>query len=176
MNYCTDFWNVLAQFHAEIEDTNFDLASVRRLLPEIQSPVLVVGAGQGLIVEELRKRGFECEGVDLSPEMIQQAKLRRGISLVQADAKAMPFPTASYATIIYATGVVDFTAEDDEIRSILAEGRRVVKESGKIFVAFYKTSAVQADLLELVRLIRDHRAAFRESLEINLLNPVQLVA
>ena len=115
MNYCTDFWNVLAQFHAEIEDTNFDLASVRRLLPELQSPVLVVGAGQGLIVEELRKRGFECDGVDLSPEMIRQARLRRGISLVQADAKAMPFSTASYATIIYATGVIDFTAEDVEI-------------------------------------------------------------
>ncbi len=176
MNYCTDFWNVLAQFHAEIEDTNFDLASVRRLLPEIQSPVLVVGAGQGLIVEELRKRGFECDGVDLSPEMIRQAKLRRGISLLQADAKAMPFPPASYATIIYATGVVDFTAEDDEIRAMLAEGRRVVKESGKIFVAFYKTSAVQKDFLELVRLTRDHRLAFRESLEINLLNPVQMVA
>jgi SAM-dependent methyltransferase len=167
---------VLAQFHAEIEDTSFDLASVRRLLPEIQSPVLVVGAGQGLIVEELHKRGFECHGVDLSSEMIRQAKLRRRISLVQADAKAMPFPTASYETIIYATGVVDFTAEDDEIRAILAEGRRVVKESGKIFVAFYKTSAVQEGFLELVRLIRDHRAAFRESLEINLLNPVQMVA
>jgi hypothetical protein len=40
MNYCPDFWNVLAQFHAEIEDTNFDLASARRLLPEISSSVL----------------------------------------------------------------------------------------------------------------------------------------
>ena len=50
MSYCSDFWNVLARFHAEVEDSNFDLASVRRLLPEIESPVLVVGAGQGLIV------------------------------------------------------------------------------------------------------------------------------
>jgi len=176
MNYCSEFWNVLAQFHADIEDTNFDLASARRLLPEIKSPVLVVGAGQGLIVEELRKHGFEGDGVDLSSEMIRQAKLRRGITLVLADAKALPFPAGSYETIIYATGVVDFTAEDVEIRAMLAEGRRVVKESGKILVAFYKTSAVQAEFLELVRLIRDHRAAFRESLEINLLNPVQLVA
>ena len=143
MNHCSDFWNVLARFHAEVEDANFDLASVRRLLPEIQSPVLVVGAGQGLIVAELRKHGFECDGVDLSSEMIRQAKLRRGISLVQADAKAMPFPPASYQTIIYATGVVDFTAKEDDIRAMLTEGRRVVNESGKIFVAFYKASAVQ---------------------------------
>jgi hypothetical protein len=28
MSHCSDFWNALAQFHAEVEDTNFDLASV----------------------------------------------------------------------------------------------------------------------------------------------------
>jgi hypothetical protein len=65
MSYCSDFWNTLAQFHAEFEDSNFDLASVRRLLPEMVSPVMILGAGHGLIVEELRKRGYESEGVDL---------------------------------------------------------------------------------------------------------------
>jgi len=175
MSYCSEFWNVLAQFHAEVEDSNFDLASVRRLLPEIESPVLVVGAGQGLIVAELRKCGYECDGVDLSSEMIRQAKLRRGITLVQADAKAMPFPAASYETIIYATGVVDFTAEENAIRAMLTEGRRVVNRSGKVFVAFYKTSAAQEEFLELVGLISDHRLAFRESLEVYLVNPIQMV-
>ncbi len=53
MSDYSDFWNALAPFAAEIEDSNFDLASVRRLLPEIKSPVLVVGAGQGLIVAEI---------------------------------------------------------------------------------------------------------------------------
>ncbi len=176
MSYCSDFWNVLAQFHAEVEDSNFDLASVRRLLPDVESPALVVGAGQGLIVAELRKHGFECDGVDLSSEMIRQAKLRRGITLVQADAKAMPFPPGSYQTIIYATGVVDFTAEEDEIHAMLTEGRRVVKGSGKVFVAFYKSSAAQEGFLQMVGLTDDHRLAFRESLEVYLMNPVQMVA
>jgi hypothetical protein len=175
MNHCSDFWNALAQFHAEIEDTNFDLASIRRLLTEVESPVLIVGAGQGLIVEELRKSGYQCDGVDLSSEMIRQAKVRRGITLVEADAKAMPFPTASYATIIYATGVVDFTAEDEEIRIMLTEGRRAVKESGKVFVAFYRASAVQEDFLKLVGLLSDAKLAFRQSLEVYLLNPAQMV-
>src|ERR1051326_7730151 len=107
MNHYFDFWNTLAPFHADVEDSNFDLASVRRLLPEIESPVLVVGAGHGLIVAELQKHGYECDGVDLSSEMIRQAKLRRGITLVQANARAMPFPAASYQTMIYATRVVD---------------------------------------------------------------------
>jgi ubiquinone/menaquinone biosynthesis C-methylase UbiE len=175
MKYCSDFWNALAPFHAEVEDSNFDLASVRRLLPEIESPVSIVGAGHGLIVAELRKHGYECDGVELSSEMVRQAKLRRGIELVQADAKAMPFSAASYETIIYATGVVDFTADEDEIRAMLTEGRRLVKQSGKVFVAFYKASAAQEDFLKMVGVIGDHSLAFRESLEVYLMNPLQMV-
>ncbi len=176
MSYCSDFWNALARFHAEVEDSNFGLASARRLLPGIESPVLVVGAGQGLIVAELRKYGYECDGVDLSSEMIRQAKLRRGITLIQADARAMPFATASYKTIIYATGVVDFTSEEDEIQAMLTEGRRVVKQSGKVFVAFYKASAAQENFLAMVGLLSDGKMALRESLELYLLNPAQMVA
>ncbi len=175
MNDCSAFWNALAQFHDEIEDTNFDRASVRCLLPEIDCPVLVVGAGQGLIVEELRKSGHECDGLDLSSEMVRQAKLRRGITLVEGDAKAMPFPAASYATVIYATGVMDFTADEDDIRVMLREGRRVVKKSGRVFVAFYKASPVHEEFLERVGLIRGAQLAFRDSLEIHLLNPAQMV-
>lgn len=165
----------MAQFHEEIEDTNFDRASVRCLLPEIECPVLVVGAGQGLIVEELRKSGHECDGLDSSSEMVRQAKLRRGITLVEGDAKAMPFPAASYATVIYATGVVDFTADEDDIRAMLREGRRVVKRSGKVFVAFYKANPGQEDFLERVGLLRGAQLAFRDSLEIYLLNFAQMI-
>jgi SAM-dependent methyltransferase len=175
MSHCSDFWNALAQFHAEVEDSNFDLVSVRRLLPEIESPVLVVGAGQGLIVAELRKYGHECDGVDLSSEMIRQAELRRGITLVQADAKAMPFAAASYKTIIYATGVVDFTAEEDEIQAMLTEGRRVVKESGNVFVAFYRASAAQENFMGVVGLLSDGKVTLRQSFELYLLNPAQMI-
>jgi len=92
MTCCSDFWGRLAQHHAEVQDTNFDLASVRRLLPEMESPVLVVRAGQGLIVAELRQRGHECDGVDLSSERIRQTNLRQGMMLIQADATALPVP------------------------------------------------------------------------------------
>lgn len=175
MNPCSDFWNAWAPFHAQVEDSNFDLASVRRLLPDIQSPVLVVGAGHGLIVGELRERGYECQGVDLSGEMVRQARLRRGIALIQADAKAMPLATASYQTIIYPTGVVDFTAEEDEIQAMLTEGRRVLKESGKMFVAFYKASTAQESFLARTGLLSDGQIALRESFEVYLLTPRQMV-
>jgi ubiquinone/menaquinone biosynthesis C-methylase UbiE len=106
--------------------------------------------------------------------MIRQAQLRRRVTLVRADAKAMPFPAVSYETIIYPTGVIDFTADEGEIRSMLAEGRRVLRESGKVFVAFYRASAAQTEFLETVSLIHEHSLAFRESLEVYLMNPVQM--
>jgi len=99
----------------EIENSYLDVPSLRRIMHDLHEPVLVVGAGQGLIVAELRKRGFRCDGVDLSSEKIRYAKLRRGISLVDADAKAMPLAQRTFLTVIDATGVVDFA--DDEERS-----------------------------------------------------------
>lgn len=66
-------------------------------------------------------------GVDLSPKMIRQATLRRGIALVEADPKAIPFPAARYMTIVYATEVIEFTADEDEIGVMLKEGHRVAR-------------------------------------------------
>jgi 2-polyprenyl-3-methyl-5-hydroxy-6-metoxy-1,4-benzoquinol methylase len=71
----SEFWDLLARHHRGVEDNFLDLASMRRFVKNIeQQPVLVVGAGQGLIVEELRKRGLQCDGVDLSSEMIKNFK------------------------------------------------------------------------------------------------------
>jgi len=171
-----EFWDALAPYHGRVENHYFDLASLRGIVHAIQQPVLVVGAGQGLIVAELRNGGFECGGVDLSSEMIRYAKLRRGLDLVQADARAMPFEAGTYGTMIYATGVVDFMGDEEEIGVILNEGRRIVKPSGKVFVAFYRLSRALEDFLAKVGLLRNSSMSLRQSLEMYLLNPVQMVA
>lgn len=170
------FWDRLAPHHAALEDNYFDLRSVRKLRKAIRQPVLVVGAGQGLIVAELRRQGLQCEGLDLSPEMVKYAKSRRGLALIEADAKAMPFAPAAYETIIYATGVIDFIGDEEAIRAILEEGRRVMKPGGKIFIAFYRFSRAQEDYLRRVGLLRNHILAHRQCLEMYLLSPAQIVA
>ena len=48
----SNFWDALAPYHSKIENSYLDLSSLRRILPNIDPPVLVVGAGQGLIVAE----------------------------------------------------------------------------------------------------------------------------
>jgi ubiquinone/menaquinone biosynthesis C-methylase UbiE len=172
----SEFWDALAPHHSAIENSYLDVPSVRRIMHDLHEPVLVVGAGQGLIVAGLRKKAFQCDGVDLSSEMIRYAKLRRGIALVHADAKATPLAERSYGTVMYATGVVDFTDDEAAIRLMLNEGRRIVKESGKIFVAFYRVSAASESFLARVGLLSHSVIALRQSFELYLLNPLQMVA
>jgi SAM-dependent methyltransferase len=169
------FWDVLATHHAAIEDNYLDLASLRRIIDEVRSPVLVIGAGQGLLVEELQSKGFHCDGVDFSAEMVRYARSRRGLNLIQAEASAIPLGDASYESIIYATGVVDFNGDEQAIRGMLSEGRRVVKPRGKIFVAFYRFSPALEDFLARVGLLSDNVLLHRRSLETYLLKPAQLV-
>jgi predicted TPR repeat methyltransferase len=83
-------------------------------MPQLAAPVLVVGAGQGLLVAEMRKHGFVCDGVDLSHEMITQAKRRRDLDIFHANARSLPFGNAIYTTLIYATGVLDFMVDEQE--------------------------------------------------------------
>jgi hypothetical protein len=59
MNQASDFWDALAPHHSAIENNYFDLSSLRRIFHELREPILVVGAGQGLIVAELQKRGLQ---------------------------------------------------------------------------------------------------------------------
>jgi ubiquinone/menaquinone biosynthesis C-methylase UbiE len=170
-----DFWDALAPHHSAIENNYFDLPSLRHILRELQEPVLVVGAGQGLIVAELQNRGLQCDGVDFSPEMIRYAKLRRGLSLIQADAKAMPLKSSSYQTLIYATGVVDFTSDEADIKRILDEAKRIASPAGKIFVAFYRLSPALEHFLVRLGLLHNHALLQREALQIHRLGSLQML-
>ena len=176
MTGSSEFWDALAPHHSSIEDDYFDLSSLRLVLHHIHQPVLVVGAGQGLIVEELRKNGFQTDGVDLSPEMIRYAKTRRGLEFIQADARHMPFQDGAYQTIIYTTGVIDFIADEEDIGLIMSEARRVVDRSGDIFVAFYRFSRTTEDFLTRLGMLKDNVLYVKESLRIHQLNPVQAIA
>jgi len=176
MSHSSDYWDALAPHHSALENNYFDLPGVRRIIHDVHQPVLVVGAGQGLIVEELIKKGFQTDGVDLSSEMIRYAKKRRGLTLIEADAKALPFGAGTYETIIYATGVVDFMGDEEQIGVILNEGRRILRPSGRIFVAFYKMSAASEEFLAKLGLLRNNVLSLRETLEIYRMSPVQTIA
>jgi len=175
LNSGTAFWDALAPEHAAVEDNLFDLRSVRRLAPEIKEPVLVIGAGQGLIVAEVQKWGLRCDGIDFSAEMVRQAKLRRGLDLIQADARAMPLEGGTYRTVIFATGVIDFNSDEEAIAAMLKEGKRVLQPGGTMFVAFYRTSPALVEFLTRLGLLKQNSIHQKECMESYLLGPMQMV-
>ena len=172
----TPYWESWSPYLHFFEDTFLDLESIEKLASIIEDPVLVIGAGQGLLVERLRAKGFDVDGVDLSANMIKYAKKRRGIELVQADARKMPFADSSYRTSVIATGVIDFMDDEEQVKSVIMEAKRVTDDSGRIFVAFYKYHPEVEQLMKRTGLItKEGFCRFRRMHQQIRLGPMQYI-
>ena len=134
----TRWWRAWAPYWEAIEDRHLSLFVADRFYKEISQPVLVVGAGQGLVVGHLRDRGIDVRGVDLDEGMIALARERRGLDIERADAADLPFEDAAFRTTIVASGVVDYLDDDEKISRIISEAHRVTRPRGDVMVAFYR--------------------------------------
>jgi ubiquinone/menaquinone biosynthesis C-methylase UbiE len=149
------YWTAWSPYWSYQEDFFLDLEAINKLAVVITNPVLIIGAGQGLLVEQLQKKDFTVDGIELDPQMISYAQKRRGLDLVHADARNMPFAKNSYKTSIIATGVVDFMDDEEQIKLIINEALRVTDKTGKVFVAFYKYTPKVEALLKYTGIITD---------------------
>ncbi len=132
------WWHHWAPFWERLEDRHLGTLVTEAFVDSIESPVLVIGSGQGVVVDRLRQRGFQVTAVDREPEMAALAKRRRGIRTLLADGRKLPFGDNAFRTVIVATGVVDYLFDEAVIREILSEARRVTRNNGDVIIAFYK--------------------------------------
>jgi len=132
------WWSTWAPYWDVLEQRHFSPLVADALSPHIRGPCLVVGSGQGLVVEHLRGRGVATEGVDLERGMLTRGKARRGVAGILADARSLPFADSRFRTVIVASGVVDYLDDEAAIAAILSECRRVLAPGGALLVAFYK--------------------------------------
>ena len=128
---CAPFWD-------KIENRHLSTYIVEKIERYIESPALIIGAGQGLIVEYLLQKGFIADGLDILDEMIHYAKERHNIDLIKGDANNLPFADNSYKSVIIATGVVDYNPDIKSIERILSEALRVTAIGGNMFVTHYR--------------------------------------
>ena len=105
------------------------------------TPILDVGAGTGLVGEYLYKAGNKkIIGVDISPEMLMQAKLKRCYSsLVEADiTKKIPLKDNSIGAVIsagtFTHGHVGPAAFDELLRITKSGGLFVLSINSKVFI------------------------------------------
>ena len=108
--------------------------------------------------------------------MLEYARVRRGLTLVRANATAMPFADGTYETVIIATGVIDFMADSRDIETVLREANRIVSGTGNVFVAFYRFSAAQRRFLASLGLLRGDTLHVRSALAMHRLGFGALVA
>jgi SAM-dependent methyltransferase len=94
--------------------------------------VVDLGCGSGVFTNLLRRRGYQCVGVDLSPNLIAIARANfSGIEFRTGDIERLPFPDSSFDGVLL-SGVLHHLPERSRCA---AEVFRILRPGGK-FVAF----------------------------------------
>lgn len=105
----------------------------------IPQKIIDVATGTGAQAYELANLGYEVIGVDLSPEMLVQAKKKINPSLrlrfQQADGTDLPFRNNTFDAASISLGLHDMPYEIG--RKVLQELKRVTKKNGEILIVDY---------------------------------------
>lgn len=101
--------------------------------------ILDVATGTGLHACECAKLGHQVVGIDLSREMLEQAKKKCNstleLSFQIADATHLPFADDSFDASTISLGLHDMPYETDLL--VLKEMKRVIKKFGEILIVDY---------------------------------------
>lgn len=101
--------------------------------------IIDIATGTGAQAYELAKLGFDVTGIDLSPEMLEQAKKKLDksfkLKFLHADATRLSFKNNKFDVASISLGLHDMPY-DIEL-SALKEMKRVVKKNGLILIIDY---------------------------------------
>lgn len=111
----------------------------------VEGRTLEVAIGTGANLPYYAARATSVTGVDLSAQMLAAAARRAadldvGVELLQADVAALPFPAASFDTVLCTFALCGV---DDE-RDALREMGRVLRPGGRLVVADHVVSSAAA--------------------------------
>lgn len=99
--------------------------------------ILDVGCGNGNFSRYIQRKGYTCEGIDLSPEMLRIAKERvPGIPFILKDMKHLDYPDASFDGILAAYSLIHIPSE--EIILTLQGFHRVLTSKGVMLIITQK--------------------------------------
>lgn len=101
-----------------------------------QGEVYDLGCGPGQTTAFLHGCGVNVRGLDLSSELVREARERRpDVAFVQGDMLALPIADAALAGVTAFYAIVHF--QRDDLRRAFAEIHRVLRPGGRLLLAFH---------------------------------------
>jgi len=125
------------RFHDHLRDKPLDLAMLSGFarLVGAGGDVADVGCGTGATTAMLTEAGLHAVGIDLSPNMIEQARrLNPALTFQVGPMAALPFDDGALAGVCawYST----IHVPDEELPQVFSEFARVLRPGGYVLVAF----------------------------------------
>jgi SAM-dependent methyltransferase len=142
------FWdNQAADWDDDRAGRGLQPQHIGRMAPWLASPVLLVGAGRGMMLQALRAQGYCATGVDWSANMVAEAQRKGIVGLSQGDACCLADASESLASVIFSTGILLPTHSRDRINAYLGEAWRVLVPGGRLILClWFEEGAAAAQL------------------------------
>jgi SAM-dependent methyltransferase len=122
----------------ELQHKPLDRAWLERFATAVRDrgPVCDIGCGPGHVARYLKEHGVDVVGYDLSPKMVEAARvLNPAITFQQADMTALGHTDETWAGLVAFYSIIHIPPS--EIAHTLREFRRILRPGGLLFLAFH---------------------------------------
>ncbi len=168
-----DFFGLIAPFYDRFHGQERTHRLVQRILeraaPLPQGRVLDLGGGTGRVAVGFQPRVAQTVVLDSSRGMLLQATKKPGLHVVQASAAFVPFPDASFHTILCVDAFHHFLNQEE----VLKEVARVLAPSGRLFIHDFDAGKLVVRLIATMERLCGNRGAFRRPEELQRLCQLQ---
>lgn len=134
--------------------------------------ILDIGSGMGRTIGQLKEQGKNVIGVDIDPELIEEAKrVNKGVKYIRADGSKLPFKEGVFDEVIL-ENVIEHIKNQKEV---ISETQRVLVEGGmliistpnkyiyRMFMYLRKIRDLEFDMTWLTNPVPDHIAELTPS-------------
>jgi SAM-dependent methyltransferase len=128
----------VCRISGELQHKPLDRALLERFATAVRDrgPVCDMGCGPGHLARYLKERGVEIVGYDLSPKMVEAARvLNPEISFHQADMTILDHADESWAGLVAFYSIIHIPPS--AMAHTLRQFRRILRPAGLLFLAFH---------------------------------------
>jgi SAM-dependent methyltransferase len=144
----------------------YGLAKRCRVITRRRRPgrLLDVGCGAGVLLDAMRRRGWEVRGVDLTPAAVRIARQRYGLDVVEGTLEEAGFPSGHFDAVTL-WNVIEHVPDPP---ATIREAARVLRPGGLLVMATPNVDALDA------RLFGPRWALWEAPRHFNLFSPASL--